>query len=58
MEVETDILTSVLILQGGKIGCGILVPLSPVMTEMAIRNATEDAIYDRSFRIRNNKTQV
>ena len=33
-------------------------PLSPLMTEAAIRNADEEAVYDRSYRIRYNKGQV
>jgi len=32
--------------------------ISPVATEGAIRNATEEAIYDRSFRLRKNQGQV
>lgn len=30
----------------------------PIMTEAAIRNATQDAIYDRSFRLRHNTKQL
>ena len=45
-------------LQGGKLGVGIMVPLAPVMTEATIRNSTEEAIYDRSYRIRNNRNQM
>jgi len=36
----------------------VMIPLAPLMTEGAIRNATEDAIYDRSFRLRANEGQV
>ena len=33
----------------------ILVPAAPVMVELAIRKSTEERIYDRSYRIRNNE---
>ena len=35
-----------------------MAPLAPFMTEGVIRNATEEAIYDRSYRIRVNQGQV
>ena len=35
-----------------------MAPLAPLMTEGVIRNATEEAIYDRSYRIRVNQGQV
>ena len=36
----------------------VLTPAAPIMTEMTIKNSTEDMIYDRSYRIRHNKNQV
>ena len=41
--------------QASKIGTAVMVPAAPLMTEFTIRNSTEERIYDRSYRIRNNK---
>jgi len=43
---------------GGKWGVLTMTPLWPVMTEMVLKNATPDAVYDRAYRIRNNKGQL
>jgi len=45
-------------LKASKIGMGILIPASPIMTEAAIRNSTEERIFDRSYRIRSNQGQM
>ena len=37
---------------------GILIPAAPIMTEAAIRKSTEERIYDRSYRIRNNQVNI
>ena len=44
--------------QASKIGMVVAIPLAPLATEMTIRNATEERIYDRSYRIRNNKVDL
>ena len=44
--------------QASKIGTAIMVPAAPLMTELTIRNSTEERIYDRSYRIRNNKVTL
>ena len=35
-----------------------LVPLAPVMLELAIRGQEEERVYDRSFRLRHNSGQL
>jgi len=45
-------------LKASKIAMAILVPAAPVMVELAIRKSTEERIYDRSYRIRNNQGQM
>ena len=45
-------------MQGQKIGSAVMTAMAPLMVEMVIRNATQEAIFDRSYRIRNNKNQV
>ncbi len=37
---------------------GTLIPLAPVLTEMAIRNSDDYQVWDRSYRIRNNEGQM
>jgi len=44
--------------KASKIGMAVGIPLAPIATEFFIRNATEERIYDRSYRIRNNKGQM
>ncbi|TRY78861.1 hypothetical protein TCAL_15309 [Tigriopus californicus] len=42
----------------GTRGLALGLIMGPIMTEATIRNATQDAIYDRSFRLRHNKRQL
>ena len=44
--------------RGGRVGVGILAPLSPLMVEGAVKNQEDERIYDRAFRIRYNSGQM
>eukprot|EP00093_Oithona_nana_P014634 14634.XXX_2847_4006_1 [CDS] Oithona nana genome sequencing. len=46
--------------KGQKLGCVIMAPAAPVMTEAILqkRNASDESIYDRCYRIRSNNNQV
>ncbi len=57
-KLDRKISVLIFLSQGAKLGPLIIGPLAPLMTEGVIRNATEEAIYDRSFRIRANQGQV
>ena len=46
--------------QAQKFGCLIATPTAPIITESMLyfTNSEEEAVYDRSYRIRCNKNQV
>ena len=44
--------------QAGKWGVLVMTPTFPLITEMALKNSTPEAVYDRAYRIRHNKGQV
>jgi len=42
----------------GKWGVLVMTPTFPLITEMALKNSTPEAVYDRAYRIRHNKGQL
>ena len=48
----------IFIQQAGKWGVLVMTPTFPLITEMALKNSTPEAVYDRAYRIRHNKGQV
>jgi len=45
-------------LKGGRYGAIVGLVAGPVMTELALKNATVDSIWDRAYRLRYNRGQV
>ena len=48
----------IFIQQAGKWGVLVMTPTFPLITEMALKKSTPEAVYDRAYRIRHNKGQV